>query len=371
MKYSIKIVFSVVLFSFLYVACAQKAAGLNGTLKNAENKDIVLSRLDGKFQPAEVGRTKADGKGAFFIPMKDGFKEGLYKADFGDATTYLVLSTKDKSINIDGDVSELSKFGYKITGSETGLEFHSKMNAIIANQANMTPELAQKEVESCKDPLVQMALSNFLFRGMADFLPLYEKIYKNLQSSYAQSEYTKAYGEIIEQIKQMKDLQKNTSAIAVGQAAPEISLPDPQGKEIALSSLKGKVVLLDFWASWCGPCRRVNPHVVEIYQKYKDKGFTVYSVSLDGVDNRTKSKMDDAMYQTQLNAGKQAWLEAIKKDNLMWPTHVSELKKWDTASAKTYGVNSIPRTFLIGKDGKIAAMNLTPDQIESEIAKLL
>ncbi|MBK8295838.1 MAG: TlpA family protein disulfide reductase [Saprospiraceae bacterium] len=165
--------------------------------------------------------------------------------------------------------------------------------------------------------------------------------------------------------------QEATESIKVGMPAPDINLPSPKGKSYKLSDLKGKVVLLDFWASWCGPCRRANPHVVEIYNKYKSKGFTVFSVSLDGVDSRTKQQLgSEAQVKEFSNRAKEAWVAAIEKDNLTWDTHVSDLKKWESDPAKIYGVQSIPKTFLIGKDGKIVAVN-PRDNLEEEILKVL
>lgn len=140
-------------------------------------------------------------------------------------------------------------------------------------------------------------------------------------------------------------------APAVGEAAPEISLTNPEGKKMSLSSLKGKVVLIDFWASWCGPCRRENPNVVNVYNKYKDKGFTVFSVSLD-------NKKED-------------WMQAIQKDNLTWESHVSDLKGWKSAAAATYGVKGIPATFLIDKEGKVIATNLRGESLEAALKELL
>ncbi|MFN4257598.1 MAG: peroxiredoxin family protein, partial [Saprospiraceae bacterium] len=169
------------------------------------------------------------------------------------------------------------------------------------------------------------------------------------------SKYASDYSSMISKLEaQLAQQQSGSSGevIQVGMEAPEISLPDPTGKVRSLSSLRGKVVLLDFWASWCGPCRKANPHVVEIYKKYKDRGFDVFSVSLDRPD------------------GKEKWIEAIKQDKLEWANHVSDLKFWDCEPAGVYGVRAIPKTFLIGKDGKIVAVN-PRDNLEQEVLKAL
>ena len=136
----------------------------------------------------------------------------------------------------------------------------------------------------------------------------------------------------------------------VGSVAPDIALNDTTGKAVALSSLRGNYVLVDFWASWCGPCRAENPNVVRMYNKFKDKGFTIYSVSLD----RTKGE----------------WERAIRNDNLPW-THVSDLKFWQSTAAQQYGVQAIPATFLLDKDGKIIAKNLRGDALEAKLDEVL
>lgn len=151
------------------------------------------------------------------------------------------------------------------------------------------------------------------------------------------------------QVKQFVANLNRLRSVNEGVMAPEINLATPEGPNLALSSLRGKYVLIDFWASWCGPCRRENPNVVKTYANYKDKGFEIYGVSLD--QNR------------------EAWLKAIETDKLVWK-HVSDLQYWSSAGAQAYQVNSIPQTFLLDPAGRIIAKGLRGAALDQYLARL-
>ncbi|MGZ3846016.1 MAG: peroxiredoxin family protein, partial [Flavisolibacter sp.] len=146
-------------------------------------------------------------------------------------------------------------------------------------------------------------------------------------------------------LKDRIDIARKTG---IGNYAMDFTQSDTLGKPVSLSSFKGKYVLVDFWASWCGPCRRENPNVVKVFNKYKDKNFTILSVSLDRPDAKDK------------------WLAAIHKDGLTW-THVSDLKYWDNAVAKEYGIRAIPQNLLLDPQGKIIAKNLRGEDLDAKL----
>lgn len=168
-----------------------------------------------------------------------------------------------------------------------------------------------------------------------------EPLFKNLPAT------EKAWPSAVA-FKERIDIAKKTG---IGNYAMDFTQNDTLGKPVSLSSFKGKYVLVDFWASWCGPCRRENPNVVKVFNKFRDKNFTILSVSLDQP------------------AGRDKWLEAIHKDGLTW-THVSDLKFWDNAVAKQYGIRAIPQNFLLDPQGKIIAKNLRGEDLDVKLTEV-
>lgn len=168
-----------------------------------------------------------------------------------------------------------------------------------------------------------------------------EPLYTTFSASLKASKLGKYYAELIPKLK----------LIAIGAKAPVFAQNDKDGKPVSVSSFKGKYLLIDFWASWCGPCRHENPNVVKAYNQYKDKNFTILGVSLDKPNDRQK------------------WLDAIEKDGLVW-TQVSDLQFWKNEAAVLYGVRAIPQNFLLDPDGTIIAKNLTGKTLTDKLAEI-
>lgn len=275
---------------------------------------------------------------------------------------------ENAAINIKGNVDSLS--GVKITGAPTQEEwdkFQAELKPINDQEdtlfqqyqtARMKQDTAavaaiekkandlndQKEAASKK--FVQQNPKSFVSLNLLRSL-VYSTEYADLNKLYTgldtSLQHSASGVKIAEQLDKMK-------ATAIGQPAIDFTANDVNGNPVSLSSFKGKYVLVDFWASWCGPCRAENPNVVKAYNKYKDKNFTILGVSLD----------EDAS----------KWKEAIEHDKLAW-TQVSDLKGWKAEPAAKYGVRAIPANFLIDQDGKIIGHNLRGDKLEEKLAEVL
>lgn len=231
----------------------------------------------------------------------------------------------------------------KVKGSEN-MEMYRRYTDIMA-EATANPEL-QASVPDAMEALIRAnskeLMSAFLVTYFETAFDEYYDLYKTVRDStvtrYGNNDFVKHVD------------QKVRSVIAVGSEAPDIVMAGRDGQDLRLSDLRGNVVLIDFWASWCRPCRAENPNVVRLYQRYHDMGFEIFSVSLD--NNRD------------------AWLRAINTDGLVWPNHVSDLRGWSSAAGRLYGISSIPATVLLDRDGKVLARNLRGPQLEQKLKEI-
>ena len=349
-------------FAFFFACNGQTAHSIKGTITNAANLPVTFEQAHFDRSTVPLSKTTCDAKGNFEIKQENAFAEGLYNLTIGSKRVYFILDGKETEIGITGDLNTIDRLELKVIGSETFTCYANIIQDLIKNQLK-SPDEAKAAIKKGCTPLMRAFLTTQLLgQNAAPFMTEFKAQEKELKADMPVSKYAADFSGLVVQLeKQLAQPQPqqaqgqsspNSGPIQVGMVAPDISLPGPDGKVRSLSSLRGKVVLLDFWASWCGPCRRDNPHVVEIYKKYKSKGFEVFSVSLDRED------------------GKEKWKQAIQQDGLVWDNHVSDLKFWNCAPAATYGVRSIPNTFLIGKDGKIVAVN-PRTTLEQELLKAL
>ncbi|MCD8185215.1 MAG: AhpC/TSA family protein, partial [Rikenellaceae bacterium] len=327
-------------------------------------------------------------------------------------TIYLSLRNEDRSLNrIDSAVVENNAFSFETDGSyvqpavleiegqrnpvnfylEPGhitVELNNQEGRVTATAKSPTNDVIKaynEESSALQQPVMELVTE---LRGETDEQKReslmetyqaayadYEEVNKQLQKRYIDENQgtavpavllsqTSTYGFTTEQmdsliqlagnpapnyfLDQMKARRDVLARTAVGQKAPDFTLPQPDGTPFTFSSLNGQVVLIDFWASWCGPCRQENPHVVAMYNKYKDHGFTILGVSLDTDRDR--------------------WLQAIEADGLTWH-QVSDLKGWQTSAGQEYGVVTIPHTVLVDKDGTILANVIRGEELEKAVAK--
>lgn len=346
-----------------------KGTVVKGKIANAGGLQIFLDQINYDNSNAVIAKAEIDNNGNFEIPVEDGLTNGIYRIRIGAKKAFLMFDGSEKTVTINGDLETFESYAFEVDGSATSKE----LCGFLKNNSSATvnQQAIAEFVKNSSNPLMASFIMIRFLANSVDQLPLAKEVSDKLSTANPDSKYARDYKQLIEaQEAQIASMQAN-QLIQVGLPAPDINLETPDGKKYALSDLKGKIVLLDFWASWCGPCRKANPHVVETYKKYKDKGFTVYSVSLDGINpqmrNRFKTEEEIA---AQLETAKKKWVDAIEKDGLVWDAHVSDLKHWNSIAAQTYGVRSIPQTFLIDRDGKISAIN-PRNNLEEAILKIL
>jgi thiol-disulfide isomerase/thioredoxin len=362
--------FTIVTFS----NCKTEKYAVKGNIQNAANLQVVLEQAVFQGMPIAISKTSCDASGNFNIEPKEPLQEGIYRLSIGAKRLFFMMDGKEKSLDISADLNTMDKMeNVTFKGSESSTCYAGLVKEMrtVSASGSMSPDKMKAIADKGCNALMKAVFSLQLM-GVAspELLTTFKQYSADLSQSMAGSKYALDYAAAIAGVEKQKQQEIAAETIKIGQPAPEISLPDPSGKVRSLSSMKGKVVLLDFWASWCGPCRTENPNVVSIYKKYKDKGFDVFSVSLDGPDPRMSANMNPSQLKDAEEQGRAAWKGAIAQDGLTWDNHVSDLKKWSAAPAAIYGVNSIPRTFLIDKNGNIAA--ISPRQnLEAELLKLL
>lgn len=232
-----------------------------------------------------------------------------------------------------------------INNSPAKVEIYKSITLAKKELASMPLEF----IKSNNNSYVSAILLNSIVKNKQTSITDLETLFSNLADPIKTSEYGKTVAVTIESQKLLRQQQKG---VQIGDLAPDFSAKTPDGKTLALNDIKGKVTIIDFWASWCGPCRRENPYVVKTYNEYHDKGLEIISVSLDK------------------NGQKDRWIKAIQDDNMMW-NHLSNLQSWQDPIAKRYGVRSIPATFILDETGKVIAKNLRGKALKNKIAQLL
>ncbi len=318
---------------------------IKGNIANAPAKlKIFLDDLQ-KGRNGVIDTATIDANGSFVMQGK--LKEPIIgQLRVGASKVFLIMDNESMDFSMNYPTNPRLPVQYTVKGSPANNSWSEVYQKLTTNQATL-PYL-QQVIDTSQNMLLSYLVINQV--KPEDAPDTYAKFAPKIEQAMPGSKFAA-------DIKQKMQAAKSVAAVGVGKAAPNISLPNPDGQPMSLADLKGQVVLLDFWASWCRPCRRENPNVVRAYDKYKSKGFTVFSVSLD--QDRGDGK------------GKVKWEKAITDDNLKWDYHVSDLKGWKSSASALYGVKSIPQTFLIDGEGKIVAKNLRGAALEQKLAELL
>lgn len=367
------IVFVTFLFTSLTFGQEEISLKLSGQIFNfpEEGDKIEIVQNRGDNNDTVVSEIKVNKKGKFSSELT-----------FADPDYYLLRLPDGQQVNIivTGNEEEIKIYGdgkniffhANIVGSEASTkllelsrynyEYKSKLDS--ANQYLRANPDKQREVnqqftpvfeafkgyrqrfmnENATSPALVGVLSTF---NIQNEFALYEKAVKGLEEGFGESPTVQR---IVEEYAVNKKKVEANQPLSVGSEAIEIALPNPEGEIMKLSDYRGNYVLIDFWASWCGPCRKENPHVVNLYNEYKEDGFEILSVSLDKDSSR--------------------WVSAIEQDGLIWEGHVSDLKFWSSEAAQDYKVRGIPFTVLVDPEGKIVATRLRAAQLEQRLKSI-
>lgn len=375
-------IFTLLLLSIIGITYnyAQKNIGkkiiLTGIVSSAKGKTIAINSFqNNKMVPLDSATL--DKKGKFKLNFKISDPKEFYSLSLSKENYALLIldsTSTESKLFFKADSTIITK-DYTISGSEESkdiLEFTTIVNQFqeelnelkkdyshpdSAQVAQLKQQILYKSFTEKRNSFVDNHLNSLAllittsyFNPQAE-LDWFKKIEKALSVSVPNSKYHMAITSQIQQIEAASKPQTQPQGIQqdinIGKEFTELNFTDPNGKAITMESLKGNYVLVDFWASWCKPCRMENPNVVNLYNKYKDKGFSVYSVSLDTDKNR--------------------WLNAIEQDNLTWPNHVSDLKGWKTEATQIYQFRGIPYTMLVDPNGKIIATKLRGQQLDRQM----
>jgi peroxiredoxin len=327
---------------------------------SAQQHYIVKGDVGTIISPSKVFLIYTDGKQSHIIssPVKNG--EFYFEGNVSDTTlASLMLNYKGDDVNeynskpiylVNGQTTLTGKtllINAKVTGNDLNEDLY-RYNLMIYPVNKNSPSDVNKKILA----------KNFITQNPNSYISLV-CAFKRVASGYVNvDEIEPVFNWLSLKVRSTKagvayqKYIKTLLSIKIGALAPEFTQPDVKGNLISLSSFRGKYVLLDFWASWCSPCRYENPNVVKAYKKYNSKNFTILSVSLDAP------------------ATKNAWVSAINNGGLTW-NQVSDLKGWKNGAAQLYGIRAIPQNFLIDPDGKIIARNIMGDQLENKLSKVL